>query len=255
MTVAARGTARGVDLFARYAYAPNALGFCGPSTGLGTSEGEIRAAARRFSGVWPYLRVLARLTGIADPLDARLVEAYWLGRDLGIEREAFGAELLAQIGPQAGHYWSHLTAELLTNGAPDHGFHVFGVYPWSRLLGKGMDDHPLHVLDSCRIRWGTVITRDVDEIEVSVRHLTWDGIGLGLGLPTSERIRVPAPEGASPDSAAFDIPVGEQVALHWDRFCERLTAAQVSCLEASTLRELGSTNQRLAGLNEMRRVR
>ena len=52
----------GVGLFARYAHAPNALGFCGPPTGLGRSEDEVRAAARRFSGAWPYLQVLARLT-------------------------------------------------------------------------------------------------------------------------------------------------------------------------------------------------
>ena len=79
----------GAALFARYADAPNALGYCGPPEGIGTTEAEIRASARRFSGVWPYLQVLARLTGTADPLDARLVEAYWLGRDLGVYTEPY----------------------------------------------------------------------------------------------------------------------------------------------------------------------
>ncbi|MFC4945114.1 DUF6390 family protein [Pseudonocardia sp. GCM10023141] len=236
MTAVSRETTRGVEMFARYAHAPNALGFCGPASGLGTGDGEVRAAAKRFSGAWPYLQVLARLTGTADPLDERLVEAYWLGRELGIARTAFGAELLAVIGPQAGHYWTHLTPELLATGSPDHGFHVFGVYPWSRLLGSGMDEQALRVLDSCRIRWGLVISCDGAGIEVSTRHLTWDGTVLGLGDPAIERIADPR----------AGVEVGERVALHWDRFCDLLTDDQVATLEASTLRELESTNRRMA---------
>jgi Family of unknown function (DUF6390) len=220
----------GVELFARYAHAPNALGYCGPSSGVRGSEVEVRAAARRFSGAWPYLQVLARLVGIDDPLDERLVEAYWLGRDLGVDRARFGAELLAVIGPQAGHYWTHLTPELLADGAPDHGFHVFGVYPWSRLLGSGPE--PLRVLDSCRIGWGVVVSRDGDEIEVSSQRLTWDGAKLDLE-PTVRRI-------------VGDAEPGETVALHWDQLCDRLTAEQARVLESSTRRELAATSARMA---------
>jgi Family of unknown function (DUF6390) len=220
----------GVELFARYARAPNALGFCGPSSGVGGSEPEVRAAARRFSGAWPYLQVLARLTGTDDPLDVRLVEAYWLGRDLGVDRARFGAELLAVIGPRAGHYWTHLTPELLADGAPDHGFHVFGVYPWSRLLNRGPE--PLHVLDSCRIAWGTVVSRHGDEIEVESQRLTWDGAKLDLE-PTVRRI-------------VGDAASGAIVALHWDQLCDHLTADQADVLERSTRRELAATTARLA---------
>lgn len=218
----------GVDLFARYAHAPNALGFCGPSSGVGGSEEQVRAAARRFSGAWPYLQVLARLTGTEDPLDARLVEAYWLGRDLGIDNERFGKELLEVIGPQAGHYWTHLTPELLASGSPDHGFHVFGVYPWSRLLGAGPE--PLHVLDSCRIRWGVVVGRDEQGVEVRTNHLTWSDEVLGLGDPVLER--VPAA------NLQVDVEVGDQVALHWEWLCDHLSDARRDALERSTRREL-----------------
>lgn len=222
----------GADLFARYAHAPNALGFCGPTSGIGTTEPEIRAAAQRFSGAWPYLQVLARLTGVDDPLDAGLVEAYWLGRDLGVDTAEFGRELLAVIGPQAGHYWAHLTPQLLATGAPDHGFHVFGVYPWSRLLGRGTE--PLHVLDSCRIRWGEVVSVADEGITVEVPHLTWDGRALGLGEPTPELV----PATTAPRQ-------GQLVALHWDTFCDVLTPEQAADLERSTLRELAATNLRL----------
>src|SRR6201996_7151932 len=81
-----RGLAKGAEMFARYAYAPNALGFCGPPLGATLRDGsgdDGQSAATKFSGAWPYLRVLPALTGIADPLDYRLVESYWLGGGVG----------------------------------------------------------------------------------------------------------------------------------------------------------------------------
>jgi len=224
------GLSSGAALFARYADAPNALGYCGPPEGIGTTEAEIRASARRFSGVWPYLQVLARLTGTADPLDPRLVEAYWLGRDLGVHRETFGRELLAVLGPKAGAYWTHLTADLLAEAAPDHGFHVFGVYPWSRLLGAG--PQPLHVLDSCRIRWGTVV--GLDPLTVSSPRLTWDGAALGLGVPTDGPVD------------GDGVALGQTVAVHWDRLVDHLTSDQAEVLAGSTMARLSTTNARLA---------
>ncbi len=247
----AKGDTRGPWMFARYAYAPNALGYCGPPSAATLAEGgtvesrddQVRAVAKRFSGAWPYLQVLARLTGIEDPLDHRLVESYWLGGGVNddLDSREFGAELLAVIGPQAGHYWTHLTPELLDEAAGDHCFHVFGVYPWTRLLGKGMDEQPLHVLDSCRIRWGTVLSRSGETIEVSSRRLSWDGTALGLADPTVEHVQV------SVDGLSFvpDVAEGDEVALHWDRLTDRLTAPQVQTLDDSTVRQLVATNRRL----------
>jgi hypothetical protein len=236
----------GAWMFARYAYAPNKLGYCGPSDTAAlvcpSTIEDVRAVATRFSGAWPYLQVLARLSGIADPLDHRLVESYWLGGGVGaeIDPHEFGAELLAVIGPQAGHYWTHLTTELLDQSAGDHSFHVFGVYPWSRLLGT-CPEQPLLVLDSCRIRWGTVVSRDGEDIEVLSRRLTWDGGRLGLGDPSVEKVRV------SVNGLSFlpDVAPGDQVALHWDWLTDRLRADQVDALEASTWRQLEATNRRL----------
>lgn len=234
----ATSTRAGWELFARYARAPNTLGFCGPPGGLGASEAEVRAAARRFSGAWPYLQVMARVTGTSDPLAHRLVEAYWLGRDLGIDRRAFGAELLAVLGPQAGHHWTHLASALTADPAPDHGFHVFEVYPWSRLLGRpGAGAQPLEVLDGCRIRCARVLSRTADAVVVHGRVLTWDGTELGLAEPAVERM--PPVPGVDPEP-------GEQVALHWGTVCDRLTAAQAADLEASTAHRLAATNCRLA---------
>ncbi|MCC9181753.1 DUF6390 family protein [Mycolicibacterium mageritense] len=237
----------GPRLFGRYAYAPNQLGYCGPADGAALrdgSEDEIRAVARRFSGVWPYLRVLSRMTGIADPLDHRLVESYWLGGGVGdrLDSAEFYAELLAVIGPQAGHYWTHLTPELAEEAAGNHCFHVFGVYPWSRLLGKGMGEHPIRILDSCRITPAEVLARDRDRIEVRTRTLTWDGRCLSLSEPWAREIAV----FVDGHSALPDVAAGDHIALHWDRICGPLDAAQVHTLDESTKRQLLLTNRRLA---------
>src|SRR3954451_5699142 len=74
--------------FARYAYGPNRLGYCGPDAadellGEAAAGGDlrrIRELAQGFEGAWPYLELIARSNGIAGPLDGRVVEAYWLRR-------------------------------------------------------------------------------------------------------------------------------------------------------------------------------
>lgn len=247
MTVGAEPDTAGVEMFARYAHAPNALGYCGPPLGAGLRDGsldQIRHAATMFSGAWPYLCVLSRLTGIADPLDRRLVESYWLGHGLGADldrRELFDA-LLEIIGPRAGRYWTHLTPGLAREAAGNHCFHVFGVYPWTRFLGRGFDEHPVNVLDNCRISWGTVLSRDDDNVEVSCRRLVWDGCALRLSEPSAQPLAV----WADGYSALPDVAAGDQVAFHWGRLCGRLQPGQIRALADSTRRQLDLTNERLA---------
>src|SRR5271168_1651618 len=240
-------------MFARYAHAPNALGYCGPPLGATLRDGsvdEVRKAAIQFSGAWPYLRVLAKMTGITDPLDYRLVESYWLGGGVGANLDAgeFFDALLAIIGPQAGQYWSHLTPDLAGEAAGNHCFHVFGVYPWTRFLGGGgrqySAEQPLSVLDNCRITWGTVLSRVDDQIEVMRQALAWDGQALTLSERSARRLDV----WADGYSAVPDVAVGDEIAIHWGRLCGRLQSGQIQALADSTIRQLHTTNQRLANV-------
>ena len=238
---------RGTEMFARYAYAPNALGYCGPPLGATLRDGavdDVRAAATKFTGAWPYLQVLSKMTGIADPLDYRLVESYWLGAGIGADLDSgeFVEELLAIIGPQAGRYWSHLGPDLVCEAACNHCFHVFGVYPWSRLLGRGLDEHPMSVLDNCRITWATVLSRDDDDVDVSSQRLVWDGRALELSEPSPRRLEV----WVDGYSAVPDVAVGDDVAIHWGRLCGLLRPEQIRALADSTARQLAVTNRRLA---------
>jgi hypothetical protein len=234
-------------MFARYAHAPNALGYCGPPLGATLRDGsvnEVRKAATKFSGAWPYLQVLAKMTGISDPLDHRLVESYWLGGGVGanLDPGEFFDALLAIIGPQAGHYWSHLTPDLAREAAGNHCFHVFGFYPWTRFLGRGMDEQPLSVLDNCRITCGSVLSRIGGQVDVMCQGLAWDGRALTLSQPSARRLDV----WADGYSAMPDVAAGDEVALHWGRLCGRLQSDQIQALAESTDRQLRLTNQRLA---------
>jgi hypothetical protein len=252
----------GERLFAKYAYAPNQLGYCGPAdsaalfelAATGHTDADVRAIAARFSGAWPYLTVLAELAGIEDPLDERLVRAYWTGSALldGINRQQFGRRLIKRIAAAgAGQYWAHLNAGLLTEAAPTHGFHVFGVYPWSRLLTSPAPEPALHVLDSCRIRWGRVQAVDGDHAVVRGRRLTWDGLALRLGEETEDQVRLTDGGRGFVDG----VRAGDWLAVHWDRACDRLTADELWQLRHWTDWQLVVTNIRLGQPGEADRTR
>ena len=243
----------GPRLFARYAYAPNHLGYCGAAdsaalaelASTGRTEADVRSIAGRFSGAWPYLCVLAELAGIPDPLDERVVRAYWTGSSLldEVDRPRFWRNLLDRIAAAgAGRYWTHLKPALISEAMPTHGFHVFGVYPWTRLLSGDNPGPALQVLDSCRIRWARVDAVEDGHATVRGRHLEWDSRALRLGEEVEESVRL------TEDGRAFvaDVAPGDWLAVHWDLACERLTVDELWQLRRWTDWQLAATNARLA---------
>jgi hypothetical protein len=212
-------------MFVRYAYPPNALGYCGPPDPTafrdyaiaGAADQDVVLLAKTFTGAWPYLEQIATASRIDDPLDHRVVEAYWVGNDL-------------------------LDAVPLVNGgAAHHSFHVFCVYPWAALLPDDRKaKQALMVLDRCRIRWGQVTAITGDQAAVEYQPLTWDGQRLALGEPAPELAQLLV-DGTS---IAGQVRPGDWVALHWDWVCGGLTAAQLGALRTYTARHLDLVNER-----------
>jgi hypothetical protein len=237
----------GPVLFARYAYPPNALGYCGPPDPLALlhaaddgDEVELRHLAGQFEGAWPYLQLIAAANGLPDPLDRRVVRAYWLGNELAC---AVGAAELARslderFGARASRHLPSLLSAAGAGGVPQHSFHVFAVYPWLGLLRAGMDGAPLHVLDRCRIRWGRVEAVYGDVVLVRSNALSFRGARLGLGPERLEEAR------RGLDGAGFtpELQPGDRVSLHWDWVCERLTSRTEGWLRACTRRNLDAVN-------------
>lgn len=222
----------GAALFARYAFPPNELGYCGPDgaqvlleQGLEGSDGEeIARRARLFDGAWPYLEIIAAAAGLDDPLDSRVVEAYWIGNELLelVDPAACAAELRSTFRGQ-------VTSRLDTtdSAAAHHSFHVFAVYPWVSMLGRGKDAAALSILEQCRIRWGTVTGVDGERATVVTEPLTVVNGALGFGAPRDESVRWSA--GGS--SLVRDLVEGDLVSLHWDWVCDRLDADRVAALQ------------------------
>ncbi len=234
--------------FARFAYPPNDLGYCGPDAAdqileqvaAGADDRDLRCLLHQFDGAWPYLELIAGCAGITDPLDDRVVEAYWLGNDLldRVGMADLGASLTERFRPRAGAGWSALAEAIPAGAVPHHSTHVLAVYPWVGLLRAGRAVEPLHVLDRCRIRWGRVESVLGDEVLVSSRALEWDGRVLFLGAPRTEVVRA----GAAGVRLVADLGPGDWCALHWDWICERLDAPRLAALQHRSAHTLALVN-------------
>ncbi|MEW2480658.1 DUF6390 family protein [Mycobacterium sp. NPDC049093] len=233
----------GYRLFARYAFPPNELGYCGPAGPAvtpGEDTSEFASHAREFDGAWPYLQAIAEAVG-AGPLDAEVVRGYWVGGPLlgrvdpsillDQLRAAFqgqvtgGLDTVSAAGTSAGTVLAH------------HSFHVFVVYPWVRFLDRDPDT-ALRVLQNCRIRWGTVTTVEDEHVVVESCPLVLDGSRLTLGEPVAERTRW------SRDGKSLTNPPtpGDTVSAHWDWVCDTLTADETSALAYATRATLDLVN-------------
>lgn len=249
-TTARNGVIPGPVLFARYAFPPNSHGFCGPGDSgaffeygvAGTDDRGLRTLSQQFAGAWPYLELIAAATGLADPLDSRVVEAYWVGspRLDRVSVRAVGDSMEERFRRITGGKFASLTTSVLAGGVPHHSFAVFCIYPWTGLLSDGRKAaNALTVLDRCRIRWGQVQAVSGDQVVVESRPLTWDGHLLGLGEPAQETA-VRAIDGVS---MIDELAPGDWVSMHWEWVCDRLTTRQVHHLRDFTLRHLQIVNE------------
>lgn len=236
----------GPSLFARFAFPPNALGYCGPTDSVELFEAssagadrEIAALATAFDGAYPYLQLIAGTNGIDDPLDPMVVEAYWIGNRL-LERCApwMGASLDERFRRRAGRHWSDIEAAIPAGAVPHHSHHVFGVYPWVGLLRAGRVEEPMQVLDQCRVRWGMVVAVEGDRLLMTSRPLGWDGRQLSLDQPRDEWVTW-AEGGRSP--LAPPRP-GDAVAAHWDWVCDVLSPTRLRNLQAWSAHTLDLIN-------------
>jgi hypothetical protein len=238
----------GALLFARYAYPPNSLGYCGadaPRTLLeygaaGACDGGLAEAARTFEGAWPYLELIAGANALDDPLDPRVVEAYWIGNELldAVEPSALARHVDERFRGRLGGARERVVDAVRAGAVPHHDFHVFAVYPWLGLLRTGVVDQPLEVLERCRITPARVVAVHGDLLATVARPLVWDGEALRLG-PWIRREARWQEDGLG--FVAAPAP-GEWVALHWEWACDRLTAAQAQALAWATRRTLAAVN-------------
>lgn len=231
-------------LFARYALAPNRLGYCGgPETEelldycvAGASDPGIDRLIRQFQAAYPYLQFIARSSGTPDPLDPKVVEAYWLGNGMlqSLEARDFYQYVDEQVGHRIPERLKKYVVGKVPQGArPNHTFHVFDV---SMRTGALRED--VETLDNCRISWGVV--ENVGDGVAGVRHrpLVLSSGKLTLGAP----VLVTARRKMLGRGYLDDLAPGAVVSMHWNWICDRISPSQARALERETERHLRLAN-------------
>ena len=238
----------GLLLFAKYAYPPNLLGYCGPGDSAALrgylqeasrADSGLKELAQHFEGAYPYLRLIAHENGIADPFDLRVVEAYWVGNELldRVGAAPFFESLVSRFRPRmSGRSFSQL-AGLLPHGArPHHNFHVFDVY---RRAGLMRDDRALIALermDQCRVSWGRVVSVQGAAAVVQRSALVLRDGRLGLGEPSAVSVVCRAP---------LELAPGDYVSLHWGWVCDLLDRRTLAGLVRATRRSMAHASTTL----------
>jgi Family of unknown function (DUF6390) len=234
--------------FIRYGFMPNRLQYCGPTGDNRTlfeygvervTDDGLSPLLAKFTGALPYLKLIARANGIADPFDSRVVEAYWIGNELldRVEVRQLYDALLERFSKQLQGRTRELVLGKAPAGArPHHSFHVLDVH--SRV---GELEYGLATLDQCRISWGRVLTVDGLELVVDRPPLILRDGKLVLSTPQRERLTRQIDGHGFADTAT----PGDWVSIHWGWVCEVLTERERANLERYTRYHLAIANQTL----------
>ncbi len=238
----------GVLRFGRYAFPPNALGYCGPDDHdalLGyvasrRADQGLVELGRRFEGAYPYLKLIAESNGIADPFDSRVVEAYWIGNGLlgDVDVAAFRSSLSERFGGRmASGPLAWLAAKPAAGARPHHNFHIFEVYTRAGLMNGDTSGPLLEVMDSCRISWAKVTAVHPDHLAVLRRPLVLAMGKLAFGAPLE--VKATAVTGGY----IPHVKEGDVVSMHWSWACEVLKPAELSRLRRASAAALAMANQ------------
>ena len=222
-------------------------------TVLGSAAGVARRAAGTFGssrpgtdetdggfeGAYPYLELIAAEKRHRDPLDARVVEAYWLGNDLlgGVGPRARHDDLSLRFRPRTRpREWRWLEEKAGGPSMVHHSFHVLEILPRIGLIRGGLPPDLTTVLERCLVRPGVVTAVDGDGLDVALPPLEITDGALRLGTPRIARLSTIDREGFG------DVLLpGDEVAVHWDRVCGRLSATQPAALGLTAVTQRIST--------------
>ena len=238
----------GCALGARFSLATNRLQYCGPADAepalyevatRGTGTERARAALARFEALYPYLEAIGAKHDL-DPLDPRVVEAYWIGNEL---LEPFGPadfrgilERLRRRGlPRSTA--ARLSGRLPERPIPHHTFHVTFVG-----VGEvtGHVETTLANMDRCRPSEARVLRVDAETLSVAVRGLELRGGRLELGPERPVEVRY--------DPALTpNVRAGDRIAVHWGLPALLLSPGRAEALARWTQRSLHATNSVTGG--------
>ena len=239
---------KGIELFARIAFAPCKLGYCGTPDDAEfhqklfdfvagkkdeEKESELRAGIRKFPTAWPYLRAISKKNSFDDILDLRAVEAYYFGNPFlqkcsseqikEVIENDFSQVLPKEVSQK-------LLLSLPEQALPHHSFHAFFIGSVSPRIEKTVS-----FMDNCRVGYGKIKGISKNSLNVEYRPL----ISFNSKLILGPYIRKPLsffPEFIpKPKRGTF-------VAFHWNTAVLELSKEQLDNLMHFTQQSLNAIN-------------
>lgn len=165
-------------LFAKYAFAPNKLRYCGPDDNRDIfdycvaqqSDQGLIEILKGFEGAFPYLQLIAKANKIKDPFDEKVVEAYWIGNNLlkNVTTKYFHNQLRNRFSKKLSpNMMKWLLPKPAEGAKPHHSFHVLDVYTKTGLIRSGIKTNVMETVNNCLIMWGKV-----DHVTCNMKHVT-----------------------------------------------------------------------------------
>lgn len=237
----------GILRCSRYAFGPNRLHYCGPDRNSQlfanikeeVVDPDLTRILSQFETMYPYLVHIAHANRIKNPLDDRVVEAYWIGNALldRVDKQLFYEHLVDGLGlkKKLGKSFAIVEDKIGLGAVPHHSFHVLDIW---RRTGNLDCAHTLESMDDCRISWGIVEDIAGPFISVSRVPLLYENKKLlfGLAVPMRYARRLES------DYEIEQLKLGDIVSIHWGIICERITPKQASALKKYTLRHIALAN-------------
>ncbi|OGC70735.1 MAG: hypothetical protein A3D65_05780 [Candidatus Lloydbacteria bacterium RIFCSPHIGHO2_02_FULL_50_13] len=237
----------GILRCSRYAFGPNRLHYCGPDRNSqlyanikeGAVDPDLTRILSQFDTMYPYLVHIAAANKIKDPLDDRVVEAYWIGNALldRVDKQLFYRHLVEGLNlkKKLGSSFALVEEKIGQGAVPHHSFHVLDI--WQR-TGHIEREHTLESMDECRVSWGVVESVSGPFVSVFRDPLLYIDKKLSLGLPRPVRYA----RKLESDYEIEQLKQGDIVSIHWGVICERITPKQATALKKYTVRHIALAN-------------
>lgn len=234
----------GLRLATSFGLAPNRLGYCGTQISkkqkilrefvyTGKKEQETRKIISGFEGAYNYYCLIARKNGIKDPLNKKVVEAYWIGNKLlekvsGEDIKKMILKRFAVPGLLDRAEAEERIKKISSKAKPHHSFHVFIL---GTVTGK-IDLNTTKLKDVCRVGWGKVLELE-NRGSKPKAIVAYKPIVKGYKFGKEKKIEIRWDKKIIPE-----LKIGDWVAFHWREVSMVLTGENIKNLEKYTLNSL-----------------
>lgn len=216
----------GAILFAKYAFAPNKLRYCGPDANRDIfdycvaqqSDQGLVQLLEKFEGAYPYLEYIAEINEIKNPFDARVVEAYWIGNQLlnNVTISNYYKYLRNRFKDRLDKKtFDMIFGENKFGSKPHHSFHVLSGFAKKQLKLP----MTLNFINNCLINCGKVCKISNNKIIISYQPIIYQNKKLIFGKFTEKEI-------INRFSIIIKLRINDIVSFHWDSFCDKLSMIQ-----------------------------